>query len=402
MKFRLRVTLMTILLSLIGATTASLGIASFIGMRSSAADLSGQILDQTSLRVGQEVDHLLEVAASQGRLDLRLLRSGRYSARDFPHLAAFWVEVMQARPELTRLSVGLEADGAWSYVRRLPDGRLAVGELRRDARTGRLRLSDYWPADYPRKPFYVNGTMDDEDPRPRPWYTAARHAGRQVWSESYEFFGVGGVADTPGVSCATPVYGDDGALVGVLTASFGLDQLCRFLRGLSIGRNGFAFVVEARKDGTRRVIAHPDADSLLRVVRQEGDIHVTELVPPEELPDPRVGAFLAQVPEATRQASKELVAVRFECSGVRYVGGYRAPAADHAPTWLLCVALPEEDVLGRARHNDLAVALVGLVTLALAVLAARYVSGQVARPLEVLALDAQAVGRLEIEPRPVA
>src|SRR5262249_16381011 len=149
----------------------------------------------------------------------------------------------------TRLSLGIEATGEWCYVRRTPEGNLVIGELRRNARTGKLELSDYRPEDYPRKPFYFNPDQSDEDPRQRPWYTAARKAGRQVWSESYVLFGARGIADVPGVSCATPVRGKDGALVGVLTSTFGLYEICDYLKELHIGQHGFAFVVENRADG---------------------------------------------------------------------------------------------------------------------------------------------------------
>src|SRR5262249_28175211 len=156
----------------------------------------------------------------------------------------------------------VEETGEWFYVRRLPKHKLAVGELRRNPVTGALDLRDYWPGDYPSKPFFTKPGQDAEDPRPRPWYAAAKAAGYQVWSETYVLFGVEGNEVSPGVSCATPVHGKDGTLRGVLSASIDLASLCRFLHDVPVGQEGYAFVVEFRADGRRQVIAHPDAGQL--------------------------------------------------------------------------------------------------------------------------------------------
>ena len=61
-----------------------------------------------------------------------------------------------------------------------------------------------------------------------------REAGRPKRSGTYIFFGTEGVADVPGVSCATPVYAADGSLRGVLTSSFDLIALCGFLTGADL------------------------------------------------------------------------------------------------------------------------------------------------------------------------
>src|SRR5205823_6508904 len=95
--------------------------------------------------------------------------------------------------------------------------------------------------------FLWDPDQDAEDPRNRPWYTAARNSGGQSWSETYVLSGVQGTVDVPGVSCATAVRHHDGSLLGVVTASFSLDELCGFIERLPVGRNGYAFVVEFRR-----------------------------------------------------------------------------------------------------------------------------------------------------------
>src|SRR5262249_23138184 len=145
-------------------------------------------------------------------------------------------------------------------------------------------------------PFYMNSAMEEDDPRKRPWAVAARRARRQTWSDTYVLFGAEGHAEAPGVTCATPVYGPDSSLLAVLDVSFELDELCTYLKALRVGFHGYAFVVEFHSDGSRNVIAHPSQEILLRTADLPGQRRVQELVPVTELADPRVAAFLKQVP----------------------------------------------------------------------------------------------------------
>jgi adenylate cyclase len=403
MKLTLRFTLTAILLALTVFTVASLAYVSYRNARFTADDLSAQILDQNSQRVDSRVNSLLLAANTQGDLNRRLLESGQFDARDFRKLARYWLDVMAAHPRLTRLSAALEDSGEWSYVRRRPDGRLAVGELRRNPTAGKLELSDYWPEDYPRRPFRFDPDQTDEDPRRRPWYITAREAGRQKWSETYVLFGTEGAADVPGVSCATPFHAADGSLRGVLTSSFDLAELCGFLKDLPVGKGGYAFVVEFRADGTRRVIAHPDPAVLLRPVPNASEEGVRELTPPDQLADRRVAAFLARLPAGLVPAEAEgTTHLTFDHDGVHYLGSYHCLTTRETPDWLVCVLMPEDDVLERVWRSNREAFWVGLAVLVAAVLVSLYVSRKVAGPLAKLASETEAIGRLELRPRPVA
>jgi len=362
MKVTLRFTLLSVLVGLLLLTVTVLGYSSYENARFTADDLSQQIVDQTSSGVDNQIKDLLSVANTQGDLNRRLLESGQQDPTSFPRLAAYWVEVMKAQPRLTRVSLGLEASGEWLYVRRRPDGRLAIGELRQVPRSDRLALRDFWPEAYPHgQPFYFNPDKTDEDPRPRPWYVAGKRAKKQTWSESYVFFGTEGVADVPGVSCATPVFRDE-KLVGVLTSSFDLGEVCRFLKALKVGKNGYAFVVEYKSGSGPVVIAHPRPETLMRDVNRPGKERIQELVPAAESSDPLVPVFLGHLPPdfAPDQVKDQGVqSLHFIHEGVHYLGAYRRLSTDN-PNWLVCVVLPEAEVLGRvdqskpplARHRN--------------------------------------------------
>lgn len=408
LKPTLRITLTTILLSLLLVTMGSFGYSFYRNARFTAVDLSNQILHQTSLLIDVQINDLLHTANEQGRTNLRLFESGRFGTADITDLSRYWLAIMEIHPRLTRMSLALEATGEWFYVNR-PGDKLAVGELRRDSSTGSLRLTEYWPGDYPRRPYFSKADQSGYDPRSRPWYMAARKNRHQTWSETYVMFGTRGQSDVPGITCATPVLAKDGSLFGVLGATFDVIELSTYLRSLQVGKQGYAFVIECRKDGSRRVIAHKDPKILVRPAlggkapSAGGREPALELVPIEELADHRVAAFLGQVPAGIVPADlKGTTKIEFKHDGVSYIGAYSCLSSPDTPDWMICIVMPEEDVMARVYAGNRATFLVGLGLLIAAALVSFYVSTQVARPLEWIARETEAIGRIELQPQPVA
>src|SRR4051812_14270954 len=406
MKLSLRVTLTSILLGVILLTVAGLAYNSHRNARFIAHDLSQQILEQTSLRVDHQINDLLYAANEQSALNLRLLQAEQFDARDLHRLGAYWIQVMEVHPRLTRMSFGLEANGEWLYVHRRPNGRLAVAELRLDRQTGKLGLRNWWPEDYPKgKPFFSDPDKNDEDPRPRPLYTAAKKARRQTWTETYVFFGTEGVADTPGTTCATPVYRKDGSLLGVLGVTVGLATLSQHLTDLNVGETGYAFVVEFCRDGAHHLIAHPQPEILMRAAPGGAAGPSRELAPIEEVADQRVPAFLkiCELPTNFHPANlKEMQRISFSHNGVSYFGSYHCLSAGDTPDWLTCILIPEKDILARVEASNRETFLISLGILLAAVVVGLFVSRQVAAPLEQLVKETEGIGRLEVDALPVA
>jgi adenylate cyclase len=395
MRPTLRVTLLTVLLTLVGLTVASLGLGSYLNAKATVEDLSSQVLDQASLRVDERMRALLHEAAAQAAVNCRLIQSNRFGDNPFAALIGYWIEIMQARPALSRVSYGVEATGEWVFVRRLADDSLLVGDLLLDPKTKRLRRRNFSPEGYPNYPTFTADNADADDVRRQPWYRTSVRAGRQVWTGVYLFQGVGKGEEQPGLSSTAPVLTADGRLRGAVTASFDLVHLCRFLAHLPVGQHGFVFVVEQLADGSRRLVAHPDEAGILHT----NAAGVTELMRVEDAYDGRVRALLARLPATLQPDALGLTRLRFESDGVRYLGGCRALASAGAPDMLICMVLPEEDMLADVRRNHEMTLLVGVAGLLLVVLLSLYISRQVAQPLEHLACEAEAIGHFEVEAR---
>ncbi len=88
------------------------------------------------------------------------------------------------------------------------------------------------------------------DPRIRPWYRGAVETGNLHWTDAYLFAST----QKPGITVSVPIYGDEAVLRGVCGIDIDLSAFSRFLDGIEIGKEGFAYIFEKKRG---HVIAHP-------------------------------------------------------------------------------------------------------------------------------------------------
>src|SRR6516164_8295530 len=98
MKLPLRVTVLTVLLSLVILTVAGLGYSSYRNACFTSEHLATRILEEASLRIDLQINGLLRTANKQGNLNARLLSAGLFDTRSRETLAAYWLEVMRVHP----------------------------------------------------------------------------------------------------------------------------------------------------------------------------------------------------------------------------------------------------------------------------------------------------------------
>jgi adenylate cyclase len=387
MRLRFRTVLVTVTLALLLMTVGVIGVTSFLSARSMAEDLSVQILTQTAQRIEEQVRSELDIAIGQSTLDAALLGSGQIDPANKEAVAAYFLAAIRARPQLSYLSWGVDKTGDLVNIERDRDGTLEVTTLTRQP-DNRLELRSYrLRRDGTREEVATIPDKPQNDPRPRPYYVAARDAKAPTWTETYVFLGKGGRLTVPGVTRATPIY-QDGALLGVLTADFDLFALSEFLGRLQVGAHGMAFLVELRRDGTRRVIAHPEPR---RLAGPDG-----QALPTEQIADPRVQGFLAtasfEAPEAP---------IAYDAGGTRYVGSMRRIDGDRGLRWVVATVLPEDDILGPVKESRRTTIAITLVSTVIAIVLAILLSMQIARALRRLAGETEAIARFHLDPKPV-
>jgi adenylate cyclase len=383
--------LVSVMLALLLITVSVIGVTSFVSARSMVRYLSDTVLAQSGQRIEEQVRGELDLAVAQGTLDAALLGGGRIDPRDREAVSAYFLDAIRAHPQLSYLSWTLDDSGNHVTVERNRDGSLFLVYLIRQP-DDRLELHHFRVhPDGRREQIALERDKPKNDPRPRPYYVAARDAKAPTWTDTYVFLGQGGRLTVPGVTRATPIYQPDGALLGVLSADFDLFALSEFLGELQLSANGFAFLVEFRADGTRRVIAHPKPELLAR----SGG----EPIAADEIADARVRGFLSQL--APGGATNALIPVSFEADGVEYVGGYRRIEGDRGLRWAVALVIPEDDIMGPiARSRRLTIGITIASTI-LAVILAVLLSMQIGKALRLLASETQAIGKFHLQAKPV-
>lgn len=397
MKLTFRVTQFCLFLLLLAPTVGVIGGAAYWAVRATSDDLSSQLFDQTSLRIDGEVQALLDTAVGEAVVASRLVSEGVTPPEERARLVHYLREVMQAEPRLTATFVGFEASGETSGVSRL-DGELRVWELRREADDSRTILT-YRVDDYPTKPLSREPNCD-YDVRQRPWYRAAHANPNGAWTEAYVFSGVVSHQETIGVTYAQPVLGPDQKVAGVVGADFEVQQLSHFLQGLQIGQTGLACVVETTPSGAQRVLAHPQASALLLEDAAGPRLPLAEEFSHGPTRD-AIQAVQGQ-PLCTRDPDGKIRSppVRFLHEGVAYLAQPSRLTGEHVPNWTILVLVPEAELLAQAAQILNLTLCAVVLSACLAIGLSLYFASQVSQPLEQLARDAAAIGRLELSSTP--
>jgi len=428
-RFTFRVTLTTIFLSLLALSSLAIGFTSFLFGRQNASDLSSQIIEQTSNRIDLRIRALLDVARSHSEINEKLINSGQLRAsdtrhnepltsEDFPAISDYFLEVMKVHKELAYLSLAIEATGEYCMLEQKHESITSRRYIRN--LNNQIEIHDYEYGNNGDIKYKVS-EYNDYDPRKRPWYVAAKKAGRQTWPDSFVFWGTDTVSTTPGKTCATPIY-TDGALQYVLTADFELRDLSKFLKNqIRVGDSGRGrpFIIERRSDDTMRVVAHPQAELLTELIKpvERNEEKVTTVVPGQELqptlvpidrfPDPVVQAFIKRLPKSLTTLPKsfsteeQVVSFSFRAGAETFIGSYQRLRGSNYPDWITCMVMPKSDVLGSVQRNNLVNLVIGLTAFVITSLMCIFLSTRISSPLHTVAIENERIGTFDLTAKTV-
>lgn len=224
----------------------------------SAVDtLAKQLMQDIGLRIEQAANSHLGEAVTVLRASFPETLDGVAGSadtlRDLGRLEARLWE-LSAKTETARYFYFGSERSEFVGVERAP-GKPAILKLRTENETLRRIYKLRYPGDR-QSGFETEAT--EFNPRARPWYEAARTAGRGIWTPVYVSFATGDLVTT----YAQPVRNVAGELQGVAAVDVELTDLNRFMRTLQISANGTAFIV----DETGAMIASSGTEALARDV----------------------------------------------------------------------------------------------------------------------------------------
>lgn len=372
-----RVSLAVVVPLLVLAAGAFIAWWNYRSGRATVEKLSGELFRQVSGKTAERTREYLQRAAPAAET-LRRLRALDDNALPREALARRFVAVLGANPGWAWVSYS-DAAGAFTGAFRTPDGALHTNLSQ--IVDGKTVLDEYdVEAGAPDGRWTPRRHVDDTgyDPRTRPFYRAAAAARRRAWTDPYVFFDQG----VPGITCAEPDLGPDGALRGVFTIDFDLNGLSEFVRGLDFTPHGRVFVFA--RDGT--ILAHPT----LRLVAAAGQGAAGRLVTARDVDDVHLAAYMAAGVGATH----------FAAEGERYFATSRPVEIDDGVTWYVGAYAPESDFTAGLERRVIESLAISLAAVLIAVALAILLANAIAVPLVQLAGEMREVGDFRLDGRP--
>lgn len=333
------------------AVVAVVGYFAYRNGQVSVAELTEQLMNGETSRVGEKLDAYLASprlvnqtmsdAIAQNLITLDLERPN-------PKLDRYLLDLMRLNPNLTWISLGSEQGSNVGIWRPGPEEPFQIamanpenkyfGTYYATNETGRTqKLKVEKPA------FHV---------KTRPWYQQAVAAKQAVWTKVYPGF-------TPGtifLAGSQPLYGPDGKLAGVIGTDVSLTSVQSFLRSNKVTPKSESFIVER----TGLLVASSAPEAVFKVSTNQEPQRLTIQQSQTPLVQATASVFkekalsLSQLQEQQFQFSRGQQNYLVKVKPFRLSGGL---------DWLIVVVVPEEDVMLRIKSGQLNTFLLCLLAL---------------------------------------
>ncbi|MBS1169154.1 MAG: diguanylate cyclase [Burkholderiaceae bacterium] len=381
-KFSLRYQLVLPFVFLVLLVPATVGWMLFDAGSKAVNSLTSRVLTDVSLRINEATGQHLDAAMNllnNFAPDPGLKEAGQSFSNDLS-----WLE-----HRIWAISGLYQKAGMYTYFGGA-DGRFI----------GLYRINGYINELYLREPNAAKRTIyavpgpgvrtavlrtDEYDPRLRPWYAPAARQAAPVWSAVYRDF----TSKLPTITVAKSIRKEDGAVAGVVAVDVEMKALTEFLDGLTISKNGIAFVM----DGKGQMIASSNNEELLE---QQG-IQPQRLLA-SEMKSPliksaaeSVMAWKAQKAQAGKGVQEPFSASLKTAAGMVEVAA--SPLGEkHGLDWVTVVVAPRSDFLGGVTTSFNASIGFAIVCVGLALLIGMLLINRVLRDILALNAAAQKIG----------
>lgn len=213
------------------------------------------------------------------------------------------------------------------------------------------------------------------DPRMRPWYTQAKVAKKTIPTDIYE--STYRHASKLGITVSTPVYKEDGQLVGVFALNLRLDYIRRFIEDMSTTPRGVIFIVSTNG----KLIAFPKLPQASNMPLR--DIHSL--------------AFPWVVESFDRYTKTGEAEFMFNSNHERYLATYEAIPSFGENHWLIAVVIPQSDFTSELQKNSIILVGISLFVLLIAIFCVSRLVTIVVKPIKNLVKEADKIKQFKLD-----
>ena len=374
-----------------------LGIGIFTMMalstRRAVQDLSSSLIRQASHRTEVKLQGFFDPINRQVEAVRRWGEHGLLSLDGSDELLALLSPLMQEFPWSSAVFIANEQGR--EYLLRQVDRSWSSRRIWRDEWDDKA-LTRTWHEGDP-IPETAEGSVDDYDPRLRPWFEGATDlfeveeatgkAAPVYWTAPYRFFSTG----QPGITAAT-AFRDTEGLLTVVGIDIALTEISRFTSAIHIFEDSTVFVLT--EDGRMVGVPRPlhdtgptwDVESLL--LRRPEEIGTTAAQDAAEL--------LIDDPDTQGWG----LPVRLVSDGEAWWGQITPFQLSPEQRLLIGVAVGERAILGRLERQRFWVIGLTLLVLALAIWRAARMADGYSRPVKKLVEESERISTGDLEPGP--
>ncbi|MEM8806572.1 MAG: ATP-binding protein [Cyanobacteria bacterium P01_G01_bin.38] len=367
-------------LQIIG-TVGVIGYLSYLNSQQAVEQMVFQLETKISNRLREQVLNYLARPHDFHQITLSSLRSGTLDPNNFPALEKFFWQQIHDHGLVTYAYFG-NTQGDLISVKRNDDGGL-VSRLRDDSTGGERQ--EYALDDAGNRTELVKSRPYDG--RSRPWYQAAVEAQQPTWSPITPAFD----DELLEINAVIPVYDEANTLQGILGSELNLSQITDFLKSLQISDSGQAFIVEHSGE----IVGTSTSESPFVLT----DAQATEAEEEEEIEEDaetkaRLNATLSQ-DALTRATATYLIKafggfeqitepknLSFTLEGERQLVRAMPLQDGRGLNWLMVVAIPERDFMGRINANTRTTVLLCTGALVVSLVVGGLTARRIARPIQ--------------------
>jgi Adenylate cyclase, family 3 (some proteins contain HAMP domain) len=216
------------------------------------------------------------------------------------------------------------------------------------------------------------------DPRLRPWYRGAEETKLSYWSDPYVFL----LSQQVGVTAATPAAVENQNINIVISADITMVQLSQVLANHKIGHSGITFMLNKQGE----VIGYPELKNVVKKVNGKASL----------------ATYLDTQNPVLIKAYKRYLrdgAMSFEeiIDDVTYIVRFKEFGKQFNKKWLIGFIAPKSDFTAEADHMVDIMMTFSFVIVLLAAALIFMISKNIAKPIEKVAKDLEAIGKFQID-----
>jgi signal transduction histidine kinase len=233
-KLSLRYVLIVLFFLQIIASVSLIGWLSFRNGKQAVHDFSAQLLNEINERVEERLEAYIAIPPIVNQNNMNTIKNSLLDIHNEAHIEKYLVHQLQTYPMITFSLYGEENTRYFCAIRQ------------KDKSLQMLRMHEsdenlyFYNINHLGHRTTLIKTSHIGDPRNRPWYQAAKKAGKPTWTPIYP----SNATQDLSITAVCPVYDISGNLQGVLGTAFQFQHFNRFLRNLNISPHGVVYLME--------------------------------------------------------------------------------------------------------------------------------------------------------------